>query len=125
MGMHGDYTSEMDFDGVLSPDISSKLVAPESIGLVSFKAGVEDPGGKEAARPLVIDSGQEVREWLIQGQTKDTDLLPQRRVRHHEGSGIVAGAVVSSPVCMTASSDNLLKPWTFSYLYNLAIGVYG
>ena len=129
MGMHGDYTLEMDSDGGLSPENSNKLLTPESFGLVAPEAvetkgqGDKDPGDEDAATPLVTDNGGEAQEWLKQEQQKKGDPLPQRRGGHYEGSGIVAGAVVSSPVCMTASSDNLLKPWTFSYLYNLAIGI--
>ena len=48
---------------------------------------------------------------------------PSSRVQggEYEGSGLTAAAVVSSPVCMYNSSANLLRPWTLSYMYNLAI----
>lgn len=35
--------------------------------------------------------------------------------------GIVAAAVVSSPVCMWRSSDKLSKPWSFNLIYNFAL----
>ncbi|KAL6764005.1 Alpha/Beta hydrolase protein [Haematococcus lacustris] len=38
-----------------------------------------------------------------------------------EGSGLVATAVVSTPVCLFNSSQNLSKPWTAGYLYNMAL----
>ncbi len=38
-----------------------------------------------------------------------------------EGSGFVAAAVVSSPVCLMNAFTNLSKPWTFNYLYNVAV----
>ena len=37
------------------------------------------------------------------------------------GSGLVAAAVVSSPICLWNSMANLSKPWTLTYLYNLAV----
>ncbi|GAX75445.1 hypothetical protein CEUSTIGMA_g2889.t1 [Chlamydomonas eustigma] len=39
----------------------------------------------------------------------------------YEGSGITAAAVISSPICMDRSSRNLARPFSFSFLYNLAI----
>lgn len=44
---------------------------------------------------------------------------------HHpwgEGSGLAAAAFVSNPVCLFNSSSNLSRPWSFNFVYNLAVG---
>ncbi|KAG1660894.1 hypothetical protein FOA52_015936 [Chlamydomonas sp. UWO 241] len=37
------------------------------------------------------------------------------------GSGLHAAAIVSSPVCLTKSQARLEHPWTFPFIYNLAL----
>ncbi|CAL5218897.1 g638 [Coccomyxa viridis] len=38
-----------------------------------------------------------------------------------EGSGITCAAMVSGPGCMSTAAENLHRPWTAGYLYNLVL----
>mmetsp|Transcript_34725 Transcript_34725/g.77204 ORF Transcript_34725/g.77204 Transcript_34725/m.77204 type:complete len:502 (+) Transcript_34725:44-1549(+) len=58
----------------------------------------------------------------------DSGFYEQHEVGHgvtqppsFSGSGLVAAAVVSSPVCLANSLSKLSKPWTIDYMYNLAV----
>lgn len=37
------------------------------------------------------------------------------------GSGITCAALVSGPGCMSTAAENLHRPWTAGYLYNLVL----
>lgn len=38
-----------------------------------------------------------------------------------KGSGLVAAAMVSNPVCLNNSCRNISNPWTLNYMYNVAV----
>ena len=152
MGMHGDYTSGTDpvalppdppaaESEIPQPCIGGTAVCsdpdpraspPGLNGLNPSSGGDVDNGEENSSDGTSFEGGMASsshRHWggrVPAGDPSSAEDPRSRRRqggwRHYEGSGVAAAAVVSSPVCMTSSSANLLKPWTISYLYNLAIG---
>lgn len=54
-------------------------------------------------------------------QEEEEEATPSLLSSWAGNSGLTAAAVVSSPICLTQSSENISKPWTLEYMYNLAI----
>jgi len=53
--------------------------------------------------------------------TSSTPALSTTRAPSFSGSGLVAAAVVSSPVCLANMMKRITRPWTLDYIYNLAV----
>lgn len=62
-------------------------------------------------------------KYLSEADTGMYDPSPTAQTTTHsfKGSGLVAAAAVSSPVCLYNSMANLSRPWSINFLYNIAV----